>query len=77
MLTNNGNISLNHMGYLLIFLMKGHINELSMANILSLRRSNMETSKEKLIYVHTEDGKLSTSKHVHRVFSKPTLTNLP
>ena len=66
MLTNGGHLSFNQMGDLLIFLMKVHINELSMANILYFAavtniagvHIKMDMSKEKVINVHIEYGKI-------------------
>ena len=66
MLTNNGHLYFNQMGDLLLFPLKFHINESSMANILSFAEvSNiagvhikMDTSKEKLINVHIKNEKI-------------------
>ena len=65
MLTNGGHISFNHMGELLLLPMIIHINELSMANVISFAEVTnivgvhikMDTSKGKLINVHIIDGK--------------------
>ena len=66
MLTNGGHIFFTHMVELLIFPMKFHINESSMENILyfvevahiAVVHIKMDTSKEKLINVHIEDGRI-------------------
>ena len=66
MLKNGGHLSLNHMGDLLLLPIKFHINEYSMATIIYFVEVaniagvniNMETSKEKLINDHIEDGKI-------------------
>ena len=73
------------MGYLLLLPTKFHINESSMANILSFTevaniggvRIKMYKSKEKVINVHIKDGKSFISKHVQRVFSTPILMTPP
>ena len=66
MLTNIGHLYFNQMGDLLLFPMKVHINESSMAKILYFSEFTniagvhikMETSKEKVINVHTKDRKI-------------------
>ena len=66
MLTNGGHLYFNKMGDLLLLPMKFHINEPSMAKILSFAEVakiagvhiKMETYKEKVINVHIEDGKI-------------------
>ena len=66
MLTNGRHISFNQMGGLLLLPMKFHINESSMAKILSISEvSNilgvhikMDMSKGKLINVHIKDVKI-------------------
>ena len=59
MLTNGGGLYFNQMGYLLIFSMKVHTNELFMENILSFAEVanivgvhiKIDTSKEKVIFL--------------------------
>ena len=60
---NGGHLYLNQMGDLPLFMMKFYINESSIANILSIAEVaniagvhiKMDTSKGKVINVHTED----------------------
>ena len=85
MLMNCGHIYFNQMGYLLLFLIKFHINESFMANILSFAEIsnvtgvniNMDISKGKVINMHIEDEKSFISKLVQRFFSTPTLMTPP
>ena len=66
MLTNSVDPSFNQMRDLLLFMMEVHINEFSMANILSFVEVanisgvhiKMDTSNEKLINVHIKYGKI-------------------
>ena len=63
MLTNEGQLSFHKMGELLFLLMIVHINESSVANLLSFAEVaniagvhiKMDTSKEKVINVHMQD----------------------
>ena len=81
MLTNGGHLYFNHMGDLILLAITFHINEYSMANILSFVEVsnnagvyiNVDTPKEKSINVHIKDGKLFISKHVRSVFLTQTL----
>ena len=59
---NKGHLYFNNLGDLLIFTMKVHINESSMANILYFAEviniagvhTNMDTSKEEVINIHVK-----------------------
>ena len=65
-MTNGGHLYFNHTEELLILPMTFHVNELSMANILSFAEvSNiagvnikMYTSKQKVINVHIKDREI-------------------
>ena len=67
MLKSGGHLSFNQMGGILLFPMKIHINESSMANILSFAEVakitgvyiKMDTYKVQTINVHIEYGKIT------------------
>ena len=66
MLTNGGHLCFNQTGELLLLPLTFHINESSMANIIYFAKGSsisgvhikMDTSKEKVINVHTKCGKI-------------------
>ena len=81
MLTNSRHLSFNQMGDLLLLPMKFHINKSIMENILYFAEVygiagvhiKMDMSKEKIINVHIEYGKIVHFRACAEGFSAPTL----
>ena len=90
MLTNGGHPYFNQMADLILLPIKFHINESSMEKILSFAEVpnipvlhiNMDMSKEKLIDLHIEDGKIIHFKAcaegvVYTILNEPTMITNP